>query len=112
MINIYICIFLFAVFISSFSQIMLKKSADSKHKNVLKEYLNLRVIGAYVIFLISLFCSIYAYRGIPLSLGPVLEASQYIFVAVLSCLLLKEAISKRKLIGLVFIFFGIVVSSL
>lgn len=112
MISIYMGIFLTGIFISSISQIILKKSAMETHENVLKEYLNLQVIGAYAIFIMATFCSIYAYKEVPLSLGPILEATQYIFVALLSYIFLKEKISKRKLMGLIIIFAGVIIFSL
>lgn len=54
----------------------------------------------------------YAYKGIPLSFGPILAASEYIFVAVLSRLILKERMKSMKLAGLAVIVAGIVVYAL
>jgi multidrug transporter EmrE-like cation transporter len=45
-------------------------------------------------------------------MGPVLEATGYIWVAILSFFILKEKITTKKLIGLVGIIAGIVVYSL
>lgn len=53
-----------------------------------------------------------AYKYVPLSMGPVLESSGYIFVTILGVLVLKEKISKRKLLGMTVIIIGIVVFSL
>ena len=105
-------IFVAGVFISSVSQIILKKSAEKEYPNKIREYLNVRVIFSYVIFLGATLCSIFAYIKIPLSLGPILESSGYIFVAVLSRLFLKEKITKKKMIGLSIIIIGIVIYSL
>jgi len=112
MISVYIAVFLAGVLISSVSQIILKKSAVAEHESFMKEYLNSRVIGAYSIFIVATFCTIYAYKAVPLSMGPVLESSQYIFVAVLSYIFLKEKISRRKLTGLIIIIAGIIVFSI
>lgn len=108
----YILVFLVSVFISSVSQIVLKKSANKKYDNIIKEYLNAPVIIAYGLFFASSLITVLAYKGVPLSLGPVLEASGYVYVAVLGALILKEKVSLRKLIGLVIIILGIVVSSI
>lgn len=108
----YILIFILSVFISSCSQILLKKSAQEEHENKLKEYLNVKVILAYGMFFLSSLVTIIAYRYVPLSMGPILEASGYIYVAVLGYLVLKETISKRKLVGLVIILSGIVLFNL
>ena len=108
----YYGIFLFSVFISSVSQIILNKSANIKYDNPIREYLNIRVIVAYSIFLLSSFVTIYAYKFVPLSIGPVLESAGYIFVTVLGYIFLKERVGKKKLLGLACILCGIVVSNL
>jgi len=77
---LYSLILLVGVFISAISQVMLKKAAMKKHDSALKEYLNPLVIFAYVLFVGTTFLSILAYRGIPLSMGPVLEATSYLYV--------------------------------
>lgn len=105
-------IFIFGVFISSVSQILLKKSAQVEYGSKIKEYLNPRVIFAYIIFFGATLCSVLAYTKIPLSFGPILESAGYIFVAILSRLFLKERITKKKLIGLSTIIIGIIIYSL
>ena len=45
--EISVCILLFSVFISSVSQILLKKAADRTYESSLKEYLNPLVIGIF-----------------------------------------------------------------
>lgn len=105
-------IFIGGVFISSISQIILKKSAQIEYESKIKEYLNPRVIFAYIIFFGATLCSVWAYKVIPLSLGPILESAGYIFVAFLSWLFLKEKITKQKMLGLSVIIIGIIVYSL
>ena len=63
----YYGIFLFSVFISSVSQIILKKSANIKYENPIREYLNIRVIVPYSIFLLSSFLTIYAYNSLTIA---------------------------------------------
>lgn len=105
----YIGVFLFAVFISSCSQILLKKSANIKYENKLREYLNVRVIVAYGLFFSATLATLYAYKVIPLSMGPILEASGYVWVSLLSFFVLKEKISGKKAVGLLVIIAGIVI---
>lgn len=100
------------VFISSISQILLKKSANKKHGSFVKEYLNPIVIVSYFVFFIATLMSVYAYKGIPLSMGPILDSSGYIFVTVLSAIFLKEKVTAKKIIALSIILLGIVVYSL
>ena len=107
-----IAIFLGSVLVASISQIMLKKSADRKYDRWIDEYLNFRVIFAYGLFFISSLLTVYAYKFVPLSLGPVLEASGYVFVSVMGYFILKEKIGKRKFLGLVVIIAGIVIFNL
>lgn len=109
---IFSLIFIFGVFISSISQIILKKAALKEYESKIAEYLNPRVIFAYIVFFGATFCTIISYKVIPMSLGPVLETSGYIFVALLSWLFLKEKITLKKVIGLSVIIIGIVIFSL
>ena len=109
---IYVLIFVGSVFISSVSQVLLKSSSGRKYDNILQEYLNVKVIGAYGMFFMSSLITIMAYKGVPLSMGPILEASGYIFVTVLSYFFLHERVSKRKIIGLFTILVGIFVFSM
>lgn len=105
-------IFVLGVFISSVAQIILKKSAQKEYPNKIREYLNVRVVVGYSIFFAATLCSVYAYKVVPLSYGPILESTGYIFVAILSWLFIKEKITLQKGIGIVVIIAGIVVYSL
>jgi drug/metabolite transporter (DMT)-like permease len=108
---LYSCIILFGTFISAVSQVMLKKSAMKDHGSLMKEYANPLVIGAYVLFVLATLCSVIAYRGIPLSLGAVLEATSYIYVTWFGVTLFHETISRRKAAALALIIIGIVIYS-
>ena len=103
---------LIGTFISSISQVMLKKSADKKYDSALKEYLNPLVIGAYTIFVISTFLSILAYKGIPLSMGPILEATGYFYVTFFGIKIFHEKMNNKKLAALGLIIVGIIAYSL
>ena len=109
---LYLVVFLVSVFISSISQILLKKSANRTYESKIKEYLNPLVIIAYIIFFGSTLLTIFAYKEIPLSLGPVLEATGYIWVSLLGMIFLKEKLNLNKIIGLVLIIGGIIVYSM
>ena len=69
-------------FFSAISQVLLKQSANMEYKNPLREYLNWRVILAYV------------------------------FVLLFSWRILKEKISRGKIIGNLIIILGILVYTL
>lgn len=110
-VNGYQSFFLLSVFISSISQILLKKSAGQSYKDRFHEYFNVYVIFAYGIFFVSSLMTVLAYRGVPLSVGPILEASGYVWVAVLSRIFLKEQVNKKKIAGLLLIILGICLSA-
>ncbi len=108
---LYSLVLLLGVFVSAISQVMLKKSAQKTYQNALQEYLNPLVIFAYVLFVGTTFLSIIAYRGIPLSMGPVLEATSYIYVTLFGVKIFGEKIGVKKLIALCLIIAGIIVYS-
>lgn len=108
----FILIFLVSVLVSSISQIILKKSAVRKYDSIIKEYLNVRVICAYAMFFLSTLLTMYAYTGVPLTLGTLLEAAGYIYIPVLSFFFLKEKITPRMVLGSLFIIGGIIIYNL
>lgn len=109
---IYAGIFVFGVFISGISQVLLKKAALVKYDSWIREYLNVRVIVAYAIFFGATLLSIYAYKVVPLSMGPILDATGYIFVTFFGVTIFKETITPKKWAALGLIIAGIVVYSL
>ena len=102
---------LLGVFIGAVSQVILKKAALKKYNSSIQEYLNPLVIIAYAMFVGTTFLSILAYRGIPLSLGPVLEATSYIYVTFFGVKVFGEKLNGQKLTALGFIILGIVIYS-
>lgn len=108
---LYSGILLIGVFISAISQVMLKKAAMKTYDSPIQEYLNPLVIFAYMLFVGTTILSILAYRGIPLSMGPVLEATSYMYVTFFGVTIFKEKINRKKFIALLLIIMGIVVYS-
>ncbi len=108
---LYSGILLLGTFISAVSQVILKKAALKKYDSRIKEYLNFPVIFAYTLFVLTTFMCIIAYRVIPLSFGPVLESTSYIYVTIFGVLIFKEKVTKKKLAALCLILAGIVVYS-
>lgn len=108
---VFSCVFLGSVLISSVSQILLKKSANKTYDSRLKEYLNPLVIVAYIMFFCSMMITMYCYRFVDVSAGPILESAGYIFVAVLGYIFLKERFTRKKIIGMAVIIAGIALFS-
>ena len=98
-------------FLSAFSQVLLKQSADKQYENTIREYLNVRVIVAYIIFAFVLVSNAFAYQGIAYKYGSVIGASSYLFLMILSRLILKEKITKKVLLGNLIIVFGMIIYS-
>ncbi len=109
---LYSALMLAGTFISSVAQVLLKKAAMREYGSVLKEYLNVRVIAAYAIFFAASLLAIFAYRVVPLSMGPILEATGYIYVTVFGVLIFHERLSPPKLLALGLILAGIAVYAL
>lgn len=110
--NRYLFLMFLATFFSAFSQLLLKLSANEKHENSVREYLNAKVICAYLIFAGVLLLNTYAYTKVDMKYGAVIDAFTYVFVMVLSRTVLKEKFSRWKLAGNLVIIAGIVVYTL
>lgn len=108
---VYVGVLLLGVFFSAISQVLLKKASMHHYDSPIQEYANPTVIFAYIIFAGTTLLSVFAYRGIPLSMGPVLEATSYIYVTFFGVTVFGEKINKRKIMALMFIFFGILIYS-
>ena len=96
-------------FFTAISQILLKQSAQKTYRHPIYEYLNWRVIVAYAIFFGVLLLNTYAYSQVDLKYGPVIDSFAYVFILILSWLILKEKISRGKLIGNMIIIAGILI---
>ena len=107
----YAGILLLGVFVSSVSQVMLKKAALRHYDTRLQEYLNPLVIFAYILFVGTTFLSIFAYRGIPLSMGPILESTSYFYITFFGITIFHETLNRRKILALILIIIGIIIYS-
>ena len=91
---------------------MLKISAKKSYKSKIREYMNPLVILSYGLFFGCTLITMLAYRKVPLSMGQILESSGYIFVTILGTTILKEKLSRKKMIGMAVILLGIFVFTL
>lgn len=105
-----VLIYLITPLLSAVSQLILKKAADNPKYTGLRAYLNVPVILAYALFFGCMLLNVVALRTLDLTIASVLEASGYIYVMVLSALVLREKITPRKLIGNLVIIAGIVLT--
>ena len=98
-----------AVFISSASQMLLKKGATIKFESVIREYMNPWVISGYALMVLSTLCVIYAYRGVAYKNGAIIESLGYLLIMLLSRFFFGEKITKKKLLGNLIILAGVLV---
>jgi len=103
---------LLGTFLASVSQVMLKKAALRTYDSPIREYLNPLVIAAYLIFVSTTVLSVLAYRGIPLSMGPILEATSYFYVTFFGVRIFGERMTREKWLALACILVGILVYAL
>lgn len=105
----YVLLCLVSVLVGAVSQVLLKKAAMKSYPSLLREYLNPLVITAYTLFVGSALLTMLAYRGIPLSLGPVLESTSYLYVALFGVFIFHERFTAKKALALGLILAGIAV---
>ncbi len=98
-----------SAFITAFSQIILKKSANKKHKSVFFEYLNPYVLFSYVCYIGVLVLNVFIYTKVDYRFGVVINSMSTVFVMLLSNIILKESITRKRIIGNVIIVCGILV---
>ena len=105
--NLFLLIALVSVCIASFSQVMLKMGAGKRYNSKIREYLNVYVISGYGMLFVSMLLTIVAYSRLSYLSVPVVEAVGYVLVPVLSYFFFKEKLSRRKMVGILFILAGI-----
>lgn len=102
--------FLFAaVLVFTCSQLLLKRGAMRQSKGFLDDYLNLWVIGGYVLMVVSTLCIIFAYQGVDYKNGPVIESLGFVLVMVFGRVFFGEKLSRRKVTGMGMVLAGIAV---
>ena len=110
--NIALMIALLGALIGSLSQYLLKRAADREHRGKLGGLLQPRVILAYALFFMVTIANLFTLRHLPLFLLPVIEASSYVYVALIAYFLLRERVGRRRLIGLGLIILGVILASI
>ncbi len=110
--NKFMLLMLAGTFFSSVSQLLLKQSANQEYRHPIFEYLNWRVIVAYTIFVGVLLLNTYAYTRVDMKYGAVIDTFGYVFVMLLSYFILKERMTRRRVIGNLIIMAGVFVYTL
>ena len=98
-------------FITAVSQILLKSQANTTgDKGFFRKFLNIRVIVSYGLLFLTLAINQVALRYVPLSVMPCITATSFIWVFILGVLILKEKVSSRKILGVIIIIAGVIIS--
>jgi len=105
---IYLFFAFIAILLTSVSQMLLKAGSD----NANSIYFNRFTASGYLIFLIVTIFSILALRGLSLKFYYALTSLNYILVLIFSYIILKEEITKNKIIGIILIVWGIIIFNL
>lgn len=108
----YVLLYLSSTFLASISQVLLKKAALRQHKTFLEEYTDWRVILGYGLFVGCTVLTMLAYKGVPLNVGPVLEATGYLYVTIFGVTIFHEKMNPKKMAALALIILGILVYAL
>lgn len=108
----YVLLYLSSTFLASVSQVLLKRAALREHKTLLAEYTDWRVILGYGLFVGCTVLTMLAYKGVPLNVGPVLEATGYLYVTIFGVTIFHEKMNPKKIGALALIIVGILVYAL
>lgn len=96
--------------ISSFSQILLKKSSLRSYDSVIKEYLNPYVIIGYGLFFVVLLVNVLLLKYLPIAIvNPVGETLPIVLAFFSGMLFFNEEFTFQKVLGIIIIISGIIV---
>lgn len=98
-----------SAFVTAFSQIILKKSANRKYENIFFEYFNPYVLFSYTCYIGVLVLNVFIYTRVDYRFGVVINSMSTVFVMLLSHIILKESITRKRVIGNGIIVCGILV---
>lgn len=101
----------FAVLLTGISQILLKMGARKgcKKEGFMAAYLNPYVVTAYGLFLVVTLLSVNAMREIPLKVFYSFTSLNFLVVLAFSHFLLKETVSRKQILAIGVIVFGVVI---
>ena len=97
-----------SIVLTGISQILLKIGARNAN-TPLGVYLNPATLTGYFVLLIVTICAIFALKGLELKLFYALASLNYVVVTMLSCIILKEGLSRNKVVAVCLIVVGVVV---
>ncbi len=105
---IYLIFASFAITLTAIAQILLKIGSNDTNSI----YLNRFSISGYFVFLVVTLLGILALKGLDLKLYYALTSLNYLLILIFSNIVLKEEITKNKIIGVMLIVWGIIIFNL
>ncbi len=93
--------------ITAVSQVLLKLSSNKKHNSIIFEYVNPYVLLSYVGYGLVLVINVLIYTKIDYRFGVVINSLATVLIMLMSKLILKETLTKKKIIGNSLIIIGI-----
>lgn len=107
---LYILILVLICFISAFSQVLLKKASLQKYESFWQQYLNPYVICGYALFFLVILVNIYILRHISITVtSAISESLPLVLSFVTGRIFFAEPLTKKKIIGMIFIISGILI---
>ena len=106
---------IFAAFVTALSQIILKKQAnitEAKKSGFISKFLNPRVIVSYGLLFSTLVINQVALIHVPVSVMPCITATSFVWVFIMGIFILKEKVSRRRILGVAVIILGVIISRL
>lgn len=98
-----------ATIIAAVSQLFLKRSASEEHENVIKKFLNVKVIFAYGLLFLSTVFNVFAYRKLSLKYQPMIDSTGLIWVTILAAIFINEKPSRIKLLSILVTLAGVII---
>lgn len=81
-------------------------------RGFLRRFMNWRVILSYSLLFMTLVVNQIALIYVPVSVMPCITATSFVWVYILGVIILKEKVSKRRMIGVAIIITGVIISRL
>ena len=102
-------LFILTSFLAAVAQVWLKESALTRHKSVIAEFVNRRVIAAYAVLSLTVVINAWALRWLTFKWSVVLGCTAYIFVLLLSRRRFGENLKPAQRWGAALILAGLII---
>lgn len=106
---VYYVLAICSTFMAAVGQVYLKQYSICEKGKGLRKIFHFYLILSVVFFLCSTFLSIYVLKKLSFTIFYTLTALNFVFIALLSAIVLKEKVDKTKVIGIVIIVLGLVI---